>query len=66
MYPVVCSAWKWVEAMYTSAFLLTLFTSRSTVSPLRRPRPGSMTSVAVEPTMMPTLGTRPTLASGMT
>ncbi len=61
LYPVVCSGWKCVDAMYTSAFLLTFATSRNTASPFRLPRPGSITSVAREPTTMPTFGTSPTL-----
>src|SRR5687767_3636009 len=51
--------------MYSSVFLLTLATSRRTASPLRRPSPVSTTSVARLPTTMPTLGTIPTLKSGI-
>jgi hypothetical protein len=47
-------------------FVLTFATSRSTVAPLRAPRPVSITSVAREPTTMPTLGTIGTLLSGIT
>ena len=45
---------------------LTFCTSRSTTSPLRQPMPGSITSAPFVPTTMPTLGTMPTLKSGMT
>jgi hypothetical protein len=44
---------------------LTFATSRSTVSPLRRPRPVSTTSVAREPTTIPMFGTSGTLPSGI-
>jgi hypothetical protein len=46
--------------------LLTFATSRITVAPLRAPSPVSMTSVAFEPTTIPTFGTIGTLLSGMT
>jgi hypothetical protein len=52
--------------MKSSVLRLTLETSRSTTSPLCVPMPGSMTSVALEPTTMPTLGTIGTFSSGMT
>src|SRR4051812_44687301 len=65
-YPVVCSAWKCVVAMKISRFAPIFATSRRTVSPLRRPSPGTITSVAREPITMPTFGTSGTLPSGMT
>src|SRR5690606_34722737 len=52
--------------MYSCSLRLTFATSRSTASPLARPSPGSITSVAADPTMMPTLGTSGTLPSGIT
>ncbi|MQA29283.1 MAG: tannase/feruloyl esterase family alpha/beta hydrolase [Luteitalea sp.] len=52
--------------MKISVFRLILATSRATASPFLRPNPGSITSVAREPTTMPTFGTSGTLASGMT
>ena len=47
-------------------FRLTFPTSRITAAPLRAPRPVSITSVAREPTTMPTFGTIGTLLSGIT